>query len=527
MTEYRPPQDQIRAAEVIGSLCLATDLGMGFPFEHGLYATRTTMRLCEALGVDSDTSSQTYYAALLLHVGCTVDAEVSVRIFKGSMTESGVPRMFGSPLQATIGALSSLPAPDAPFPTRLTQIVTGLPKAASFRKSHFTALCEVAEMISARLGLPESIQGLFAFLTERWDGLSHLRRAKGEEVPLAMRIAQLGRDATYQRLIGDDDHVFDTIRDRAGHAFDPSLAEVFLDSAADILGDTDEPESVWEEVMAAEPRPWLTLEGESIDSALAAMGAFADLASPYLSGHSAGVGSIAHDAAVLVGFDQDEAVRIRRAGYLLDVGKVSVHPRIWANPGRLSAGEWEEVRLHPYQTERILARSPLLASLGDIAGTHHERLDGSGYHRGTVAAHLTRACRLLAAADAFRSKIEPRAYRVALSPDEAAAVIVDRAGDGRLDAEMVAAVVEAAGMDPPQIERPAGLTEREAEVIGHLARGMQTKQVARALGISTKTADHHIQSAYRKIGVSTRAAAALFAAEHGLVQPGDSATSGS
>ncbi|HUG07612.1 MAG TPA: HD domain-containing phosphohydrolase [Acidimicrobiia bacterium] len=340
------------------------------------------------------------------------------------------------------------------------------------------------------------------------------------------RIAQLGRDATYQRLVGDDDHVFDTIRDRAGHAFDPSVAKVFLDNAADILDDTDEPELVWDEVMAAEPRPWLTLEGESIDSALAAMGAFADLASPYLSGHSAAVGNIAHDAAGLVGFDQDEAVAIRRAGYLMDVGKVSVHPRIWANPGRLSGGEWEEVRLHPYQTERILARSPLLASLGDIAGMHHERLDGSGYHRGTAAAHLTRDCRLLAAADAFRSKIEPRAYRVALSPDKAAAVIVDRAGDGRLDAEMVAAVVEAAGMDPPQIERPAGLTEREAEVIGHLARGMQTKQVARALGISTKTADHHIQAAYRKIGVSTRAAATLFATEHGLVRPGDSPTSG-
>jgi DNA-binding NarL/FixJ family response regulator len=82
---------------------------------------------------------------------------------------------------------------------------------------------------------------------------------------------------------------------------------------------------------------------------------------------------------------------------------------------------------------------------------------------------------------------------------------------------MVAAVIEAAGQTPPSVERPAGLTEREAEVVGLLARGLQTKQVARQLEISIKTADHHIQNAYRKIGVSTRAAATMFAMEHGLV----------
>jgi DNA-binding CsgD family transcriptional regulator len=85
----------------------------------------------------------------------------------------------------------------------------------------------------------------------------------------------------------------------------------------------------------------------------------------------------------------------------------------------------------------------------------------------------------------------------------------------------VTAVVESAGQRAPRVERPAGLTEREAEVVALLARGMQTKQVARALGISVKTADRHIQNAYRKIGVSTRAAATLFAMEHGLLAWGE------
>lgn len=130
---------------------------------------------------------------------------------------------------------------------------------------------------------------------------------------------------------------------------------------------------------------------------------------------------------------------------------------------------------------------------------------------------LSPASRLLAAADAFRSKIEPRPYREALSPEQATALLVDKAEQGGLDPAMVAAIAEAAGQTPPTIELPAGLTVREAEVVGLLARGLQTKQIARELDISPKTADRHIQNSYRKLGVSSRAAATLFAAENGLV----------
>jgi HD-GYP domain-containing protein (c-di-GMP phosphodiesterase class II) len=175
----------------------------------------------------------------------------------------------------------------------------------------------------------------------------------------------------------------------------------------------------------------------------------------------------------------------------------------------------------PNHTERVLTRSPFLAALAPVATSHHERLDGSGYHRGATAAALTRPARLLAAADAYHAMTEPRPQRHALPPMEAAETLSQEARAGRLDADAVTAVLEASGQRVPRIERPARLTEREAEVIGLLARGLQTKQVARALGISIKTADRHIQNAYGKIGVSTRAAAALFAMEHGLVAWGE------
>ena len=182
---------------------------------------------------------------------------------------------------------------------------------------------------------------------------------------------------------------------------------------------------------------------------------------------------------------------------------MAVDARIWQKRGPLSADEWERVRLHAYYSERVLARSEFLAALAPVAGAHHERLDGSGYHRAAVGAELATPARLLAAADAFHAMTEPRPHREPIAPDRAAEMLGEQASAGRLDADAVTAVVESAGQRAPRVERPAGLTEREVEVIGMLARGLQTKQVAHALGISAKTADRHIQNAYRKVGVSS------------------------
>jgi HD-GYP domain-containing protein (c-di-GMP phosphodiesterase class II) len=265
----------------------------------------------------------------------------------------------------------------------------------------------------------------------------------------------------------------------------------------------------------------MTLGGDAVERALAAMGDFADLASKYLVGHSRGVAKLASTAAARSGFDAAGVVTIRRAALVHDIGRVAVPVRIWQKPGELTSDEWERVRLHAYQSERILSRSSLLAALAPVATTHHERIDGSGYHRGSAGPALTPAARLLAAADAFHAMTEPRPQRQALASPEAAEALGRETRDGRLDPEAVAAVLEAAGMPTPRVERPAGITEREAQVVGLLARGLQTKQIARALGISVKTADRHIQNAYGKIGVSTRAAAALFAMQHGLAAWGE------
>jgi HD-GYP domain-containing protein (c-di-GMP phosphodiesterase class II) len=510
----------VRAAEVAAALCLATDVAVGFPFEHGLHATRVAVRLGERLGIDPQTASETYYACLLSYCGCTADSEVAAEIFGGDVDAIFGPVIFGSQREFLAAAVRALPDPDRAAPARALQVARRLPKAARYGRPHMVALCEVGEMLAEQLGLPSSVHGLFVTLTERWDGQGELRRAKGEEIPLAMRIANVAQDATLHHLLGGVERAADVVRARAGAAFDPRIADCLADNAAELLAG-DREASAWEDTLAAEPHPRLMLEGEAIDRALSAMGAFADLVSPSFVGHSAGVADLAESAAERCHLGDSERAAVRRAALVHDLGRVAVSARVWNRPGPLSPDEWERVRLHPYHTERVLSRSAFLAALAPIAGAHHERLDGSGYHRGAAAAELTPAARLLAAADAYHAMTEPRPHREALSPELAARTLTDEARQERLGGDAVAAVLEAAGQPVARIDRPCGLTEREAEVIGLLARGLQTKQVARALGIAAKTADRHIQNAYGKIGVSTRAAAAVFAMEHGLAAWGE------
>jgi HD-GYP domain-containing protein (c-di-GMP phosphodiesterase class II) len=513
-------RDEVRTAEVIGSLCLATDLGMGLPLEHGLQSTLFAMRLADRLGVDSATAAQTYYGCLLFYVGCTVDAEISAELFRGGLLRHFNPVMFGTPAQSLTGIMHALADPDGVPPVRALQAVGRLPRALRGHREHIAALCEVAYMLSERLGVPPDVRRLFAHFTDRWDGRGQSSGLQGEELALSLRIVHVARDAALQRMIGGVEYAARVIGERAGRAFDPAIVARLVAEAHDILT-IDDGRSVWDDVLAMELTPRLMLRGEAIDVALAAMGDFADLASRYLVGHSAGVAELAAAAAQRCSFPAADVAATRRAALVHDVGRVAVSVLTWQKPGPLSPDEWEQVRLHAYHSERVLCRSPFLAALAPVATFHHERLDGAGYHRGAAAAALAPSARLLAAADAYHAMTEPRPHRDALTPERAADLLGEEARAGRLDGDSVAAVLEAAGHRPPQIARPAGLTDREAQVIGLLARGLQTKQIARALGISAKTADRHIQNAYAKIGISTRAAAALFAMQHGLARWGE------
>jgi HD-GYP domain-containing protein (c-di-GMP phosphodiesterase class II) len=509
--------ERVRTAELIAALSLATDLAMGFPLEHGLRSTLISMRLCDRLGVDSDTASQTYFLCLLFYVGCNAPADVGWEVFgdDDSLLTYATPFRFGTRAQMVRGMMRAVAPPTGLPHWRVWRVARHMAALAMGFPGVVAATCEVARMLTDRLGLSSSVSRLFAYESERWDGKGMPQGVREEGIPLAVRIAHVACDAAFQQLLGDADFVAAVISQRAGGAFDPNIATVLAEDAAAILEPGQEAK-LWEETLSMEPRPWLMLEGDGIDQALAAMGHFSDIAVPELVGHSDGVSQTCRAAAEASSLDAADGAMLSRAALVHDIGRSAVPVRIWEKAGPLSLDDWEQVRLHAYHTERVLAQSPFLARLIAIAGHHHERLDGSGYHRGVGASSLDPLARLLAAADAYHAMTEPRPHRAALSPRDAAEILVEEAGAGRLASEAVAAVLGAAGHRSPSIERPAALTEREIQVVALLARGLQTKQIAHELGISAKTADFHIQNAYRKMGVSTRAGATLFAMQHGL-----------
>ena len=211
-------------------------------------------------------------------------------------------------------------------------------------------------------------------------------------------------------MLGGEERATRVVRQRAGGAFDPAVAACLADDAGAILS-LGAGGSLWEEVLDAEPEPRIELEGEAIDDALAAVGNFADLASPYLVGHSAGVADLARAAARHSRMSEVDVIAAYRAALVHDVGRVAVPVRIWQKALPLSADDWERVRLHAYHSERILARSAFLAELAVIGSHHHERLDGSGYHRGARAAALSPSD-----APACRERRVPRHDRAEATP---------------------------------------------------------------------------------------------------------------
>jgi HD-GYP domain-containing protein (c-di-GMP phosphodiesterase class II) len=278
----------------------------------------------------------------------------------------------------------------------------------------------------------------------------------------------------------------------------------------------------WGAVIEAQPGLRRNLPDGELDGALEAIADFADLKSPYTMGHSRAVADLAGEAGRLRGLTGDEVRALRRSGLVHDLGRLGVSNAIWDKRGTLTELERERVRLHPYFTERMLSGSPALASLGTLAAQHHERLDGSGYPRGVKAGALSPSARILAAADVYSAMLEPRPHRDARPSADAAEELRGETDAGRLDGDAVDVVLRAAGHQVTRrISRPAGLTTREVEILRLVARGLLNKEIARRLGIAPKTVGNHVEHIYAKIGVSSRAAAALFATEHGLMTVAD------
>jgi HD-GYP domain-containing protein (c-di-GMP phosphodiesterase class II) len=510
----------IRTVELVGALALATDLGTGQQLEHSLRTAVLAVRLGRLAGLAEPELADAYYASLMHSSGCTSDAHEMAALYGDDIrprTEFAVVDV--GRLDDLAGFAWARAGDRGPALLRPLLAAGVIAAGRPVMRRMFAVHCEVARQLAARLSLPQSVQVALGSVFERWDGKGFPAGAKGEEIPLPARVLHVARDAcVHESAAGLDDAVA-TVGRRAGGWYDPALASLLAANARDLL----EPlraETTWPALLEAEPGEAEQLDSAAFDEGCAALADFVDLKSPWWLGHSRAVAELAEAAAWRLRLGDDEVARIRRAGHVHDLGRAGVSNAVWDKPAPLGMGEWEQVRLHPHFTERSFAASPTLAPLGELAAMHHERIDGSGYHRRLPGPMLPIAARVLAAADAYQAMREPRPYRAALEPERAAAALRGEAEAGRHDPEAVDAVLAAAGhrSERSRPVHPDGLSEREVEVLRLLARGDTNRTIAARLHLSPKTVGHHVQHVYAKTGVSSRAAAALYAVERGLLE---------
>ena len=504
--------DGPRLAELVAAISLATDLGTGQPMKHALRTCRLAMAVSAELGLGPATAADIYFVALLRFLGCTADAPETARVAGGdniAFVAAMAPAYMGSGGEAVVALARNVGRGAGPVRrARLLAEALGDPRSLV---SH----CEVGARLATRLGLGARVVDALAHAYERWDGRGLPDGLAGEAVPQAVRVVVVARDAVlWQRLAGAE-AAFEVLAGRRGRAYDPAVVDAVRAVGLPSLDGVP----IWDEVLAAEPRPVRRVGAVGLDRGLAAVGDFADLRSTWTRGRSARLAGTARAAGRAFGLPSAQLTVLGRAALVADLGAVGVPTGVWERPGPLGVDETERVRLHPYLSERVLGRCPGLGPVAALAGAHHERIDGSGYHRGCTGAGLPDAARLLAAADVWTALREARPYRPAHVPAAARDALWAEVTAGRLDADAADAVLAGAGQEGHrQSPNPAGLSDREVEVLRLVARGRSNREVAGRLSISVKTVGHHVGHIYAKIGTSTRPAAALFAMEHGLLR---------
>ena len=508
-----------RLSDLLAALSVTTDLGMGQQPEKAIRSCLVATGLGRALGLPDEQVRVVYHASLLRHLGCTATASLEAGWFGGDERASRrafEPADFGNRREMLTLTLGVGRGSGPRRPLMLGRAVVGNLRHG---RDISASICEAGVLLAGRLRLGAPVAEAISQQFERWDGSGGPHGLAGEEIALAARLSEVATQALLFHQAGGVDAAVSMVRDRSGSWFDPAVVEAFQRYGGELLRANDVVDP-WQAVLEAEPAPVRRIRPGELDRVAQAFADMVDLKSAYTLEHSKRTAELAAIAGRAMGLGDSDVVDLRRAALLHDLGRVGVSSGVWDKRGALTRSEREQVRLHPYHTERILACSPVLAPLGRIAGLHHERLDGSGYHHGLAAAAIPLPARVLAAADTFQTLTQDRPHRAAQTPAQAAERLTEEARAGRLDHECVRAVVEAAGQTPGPARGtwPGGLTDREVEVLRLVARGLSNKEVAQTLVISRRTAEHHVQHLYAKIGVSTRAAAALYAMEHDLLR---------
>lgn len=423
----------MKLSTVLSALSYALDLTEGHPRGHAARTCLIGMQLARTLGLSSpEDQSDLFYALLLKDAGCSSNAERVAQLFGGTDQEAKRAvwlRDWRKLTQQMAYALEYV-EPTGTIGMRLRRLVQLALRGRKESRHLFQVRCDRGADIARALGFSKVTQAAIRCMDEHWDGGGYPDGLRGDDIPLFGRIIGLAQVMEIFASEWGPARSLDEAIARRGRWFDPALVDAYREISRD--------EKLWKAcaladpgaaVAAAEPvERALLVDEERLDEIAVAFSWVIDAKSHFTFHHSDRVAQVAVDIGDHLGVAGAARVRLRRAGLLHDIGKLSVPNRILDKPSRLTEREWDAVWLHPYYTYRILERVPVFGELAYDASAHHEKLNGRGYYRNLRGDQLSKTARILAVADIYDALAADRPYRKGLPLEKVLAIISEDRG---------------------------------------------------------------------------------------------------
>ena len=417
---------------ILAGMSHALDLTEGHPRGHAERACRLALSLATAVGLSETDRRHLVHATLLKDAGCSSNALRVYQTFGGP--EHGVKRAvwerdwrkFGERLRYALSWTERGGSPVERF-RKLARIAAA---GQSDAREIFQIRCARGAEIARRVGFDAVIADAIHDMDEHWDGGGHPRGLAGEEIPVLARVMGLAQVMEIFWGMGGPLAAIDVARDRKGTWFWPELVK----AAETLHTDT----ALWEDLFAPDlasrilrQMPDTTdvaYDGARLEQVAQAFAVIIDGKSPYTFDHSRRVAGYAVSIGRRLGMEDDALRRLRHAGLVHDLGKLTVPNSILEHPGKLDDDQWKVVRQHPSYTFDVLARVPILEELALDAASHHERVDGRGYHRGLTGDQMSLTSRILAVADVMDALAADRPYRAGMAPEKVLGILTADAG---------------------------------------------------------------------------------------------------
>jgi HD-GYP domain-containing protein (c-di-GMP phosphodiesterase class II) len=425
-------RDLVKLSEVISALSYALDITEGQPKGHAARSCMLGMRIGRELGLDQDQSSALFYALLLKDLGCSSNAGRMCYLFGSDdrQLKREVKTVDWSSLAQSAGYILHNVASGGSWLRKLryfTRVAIGGQRQA---RELIQLRCDRGAKIARELEFPSLTADAIRSLDEHWDGSGHPSGLRRREIPLLARVLSIAQTAEVFLSEYGLSAALDMVRERSGTWFDPDLTTIFIslkdDAAFWAAFECEDPAAA---TAAFEPRDMTLIADESrLDRIAECFSQVIDAKSPWTYRHSEGVATITSGIARVMGLGADEVRYMRRAALVHDVGKLGISNLILDKPGKLNDDELAEMRRHTFYTHAILSRVAGFRDLAELASSHHEQLDGKGYHRGLDASQLSTPARILAVADIFEALTAKRPYRQDLSDEEVSTILSRKAG---------------------------------------------------------------------------------------------------